>query len=174
MELTRHFIFLAVIFSLFLNNILPAQKVWKLEDCIQYAFKNNLQIKQQVLNTRYNSNILRQSKIGLAPDLNAGASQSFSWGRALDQTTYEFTEDQRIMSTNTNINSSLTLFSGLQQLNTIRQNEFNLLGSLQDLEKLKNDISLAIAAGYLQILFNTEFWQKERCLKLKPSPLLKN
>jgi outer membrane protein len=41
-------------------------------------------------------------------------------------------------------------------VNTIRQNEFNLQASLQDLEKLKNDIALNIAAAYLQILFNTE------------------
>jgi outer membrane protein len=156
MEQIKHSVFLAAIFSLSLNNILSAQKVWKLEDCINYALDNNLQIKQQVLNTRHNSNVLLQSKINLAPDLNAGAAHGFSWGRALDETTYEFTEDQRIMSTNANVSSSVSLFSGLQQFNTIKQNEFNLLVSLQDLEKLKNDISLAIAAGYLQILFNSE------------------
>jgi outer membrane protein len=156
MEQIKHFIFVFFIFSLCQNNILSAQKVWKLEDCITYAFENNLQIKQQVLNTRYNSNLLLQSKISLAPDLNAGASHGFAWGRALDETTYEFTEDERIMSTNANVSSSVTLFSGLQQFNTIKQNEFNLMSSLQDLEKLKNDISLAIAAGYLQILFNSE------------------
>ncbi len=156
MEQMKHFVFLAVLFGLGLNNILSAQKIWKLEDCINYAFENNLQIKQQALNTRYNSNILLQSKIGLAPDLNAGIGGGASWGRALDQTTYEFTENERILSMNTNISSSLTLFSGLQQYNTIKQNEFNLMASIQDLEKLKNDISLAIAAGYLQILFNTE------------------
>jgi outer membrane protein len=156
MEQIKHFIFVFVIFSLCQYNSLSAQKVWKLEDCITYAFENNLQIKQQVLNTRYNSNLLLQSKISLAPDLNAGASHGFAWGRALDETTYEFTEDERIMSTNANVSSSVTLFSGLQQFNTIKQNEFNLMSSLQDLEKLKNDISLAIAAGYLQILFNSE------------------
>jgi outer membrane protein len=146
-----------VAFLLFCQyNVLSAQKIWKLEDCINYAFDNNLQIKQQILNTRYNSNILLQSKIGLAPDFNAGIGSSISWGRALDQTTYEFTENQRIISMNSNISSSLTLFSGLQQYNTIKQNEFDLMASLQDLEKLKNDISLAIAAGYLQILFNKE------------------
>lgn len=156
MEQIKHFVFIAAIFSLCQYNILSAQKIWKLEDCISYAFDNNLQIKQQVLNTRYNSNILLQSKIGLAPDFNAGIGGGISWGRALDQTTYEFTENQRIISMNSNISSSLTLFSGLQQYNTIKQNEFDLMASLQDLEKLKNDISLAIAAGYLQILFNSE------------------
>jgi outer membrane protein len=155
MEQIKHFIFLTVIFSALLNNILSGQKIWKLEDCIQYAFDNNLQIKQQALNTEYNSNLLLRSKVNLAPNLNAGTGYGISWGRALDETTYKY-ENQRIMSANTNVSSSLTLFSGLQQYNTIKQNEFNLLASQQDLEKLKNEISLLIAAGYLQILFNTE------------------
>ena len=155
MEQIKHFILLTVIFSVLQNDILSAQKIWKLEDCIQYAFENNLQIKQQALNTEYNSNLLLRSKVTLAPNLNAGTGYGLSWGRALDETTYQY-KNQRIISANTNVSSSLTLFSGLQQYNTIKQNEFNLLASQQDLEKLKNEISLLIAAGYLQILFNTE------------------
>jgi len=156
MEHIKKFFYLIQVLFFCNSGILSAQQVWKLEDCIQYAFDNNLVIKQQVLTTEYNSNILQQSKINLAPNLNAGSSYGFSWGRALDQTTYEFTEDQRIMSLNMNLTSSVTLFSGLQQMNTIRQNESNLLASFQDLERFKNDIALAISAAYLQILFNAE------------------
>ena len=156
MEQIKYFLYLVLFFSLFNPEVLSGQKIWKLEDCIQYAFDNNLIIKQQVIAAEYNSNILKQSKIGLAPDLNAGSSSGISWGRTLDQTTYEFTENQRIMSLNMNATSSVTVFNGLQQLNTIRQNELNLMASLQDLERYKNDIALAIAAAYLQILFNTE------------------
>jgi len=149
-------IFLLFVFSFFIIPISTGQEPWSLEDCIKYAFENNISIKQQVINTEYNSNILQQSKIGLAPNLNAGANHGWSFGRALDQTTYEYTERETIMSTNLNVNSSVTLFNGLQKLNTIKQNEFNLMASLQDLEKLKNDISLLIASAYLQILFNRE------------------
>ena len=38
----------------------------------------------------------------------------------------------------------------------IERERYNLLSSIQDLEKLKNDISLNIAGQYLQILFNVE------------------
>ena len=136
-----------------------AQTLWSLEDCIFYAYENNINIKQQALNSEYSDNILNQSKIQLAPNLNAGANHSYSFGRALDETTYRYTDNQTTISDNLNISSSVTLFNGLQQLNTIQQNEFNLLSSLQDLEKLKNDISLFLASGYLQILFNIELLQ---------------
>lgn len=133
-----------------------SQEPWSLEQCINYALEHNIQIKQQTLNTEYNGNLLEQSKADLYPNLTGSASYGSSFGRALDQTTYQFTQNQTVQSINMNLSSSVTLFSGFQKVNTIRQNEFNLQASLQDLEKLKNDISLNIAAAYLQILFTTE------------------
>lgn len=135
---------------------LEAQEPWSLEECITYALENNIQIKQAKINTEYNENLLSQSKSDLLPNLSGSGSYGISFGRALDQTTYEFTEDQTVQSINTSLNSSATLFSGFQKLNTIRQNEFDLMKSVEDLEKLKNDVSLNIAAAYLQILINEE------------------
>lgn len=159
MKQSKKLIFLfPILFMMFFTGS-RAQIVWTLEDCIMYAFDNNISIKQQVLTTQYNENLLNQSKVSLAPNLNAGASHGFSFGRALDPTTYRFKENQTIMTSNLNLTSSVTLFNGLQQMNTIQQNEFNLLAGLQDLEKLKNDISLLLASAYLQILFNRELLQ---------------
>jgi len=159
MKQSKKLILLFPVFSLMFFTGSSAQKTWSLEDCIMYALENNISIKQQALNTNYSENLLDQSKIQMAPNLNAGANYGFAFGRALDQTTYRFKENQTIMSNNLNLSSSVTLFNGLQQRNTIQQNEFNLRASLQDLEKLKNDISLLLASGYLQILFNMELLQ---------------
>ena len=133
-----------------------AQQAWSLESCIQYAMENNIQIKQSVLNTEYNKNLVKQSKLGQIPNLNASTNYTFSWGRALDQTTYQFTDDQQIHSISMGLSSSVTLFNGLRVRNTILQNELNLMASYEDVEKIKNDISLNIAAKYLSILFNQE------------------
>ncbi len=132
------------------------QERWSLEECINYALENNIQIKQQVLDTRYKNASLIQSRLDLLPSINASANQSYTLGRALDQTTYTFSEDQAITSSYFSINSSVTLFNGLQGYNKMKQNRFSLLASLKDLEKLENDISLNIAAAYLQILFSIE------------------
>jgi outer membrane protein len=133
-----------------------AQNTWSLEDCIKYAMENNIQIKQTVLNTEYNENLLKQSKLSQIPNLNGSGNYSFSWGRALDQTTYQYTEGQQINSVNLGLSSSVNLFNGLRVRNTILQNELNLMSSYEDVEKVKNDISLNIAAAYLTILFNKE------------------
>lgn len=156
MKQSKKFILLLPIFCLLFFTSGKAQIIWTLEDCILYAYENNINIQQQVLNTQYNDNLLKQSKINQLPNLNAGVNQSFLFGRSLDETTYRFTESQKTITSNVNVLSSVTLFQGLQQRHTIHQNEFNLMSSLQDLEKLKNDISMLLASGYLQILFNME------------------
>ena len=132
-----------------------AQEVWSLEKCIDYALEHNIQIKQQELNAKYSENSLLQSKLNLLPNLNGNTSLNNSFGRSVDPYTYDYTTEN-VQSMNFSLSSSVTLFSGLRKLNTIKQNEFNLLGSLQDVEKTKNDISLNITAAFLQILFNEE------------------
>ena len=48
-----------------------AQESWSLRKCIDYALKNNIQIKQQVLNSEYYNNQLGQAKFNRLPNLNA-------------------------------------------------------------------------------------------------------
>jgi outer membrane protein len=132
------------------------QGAWSIEDCVNYAMENNIQIKQTVLNTEYNENLLKQAKMGQIPNLNGNAGYNYSWGRILDETTYKFSSNQQINSLNFGVSSSVNLFNGLRVRNTILQNELNLMASYEDVEKIKNDISLAIAAAYLTILFNKE------------------
>ena len=134
---------------------LAAQQAWSLEDCLRYAMENNIQIKQTVLQTEYNENLLKQSKLGQIPSLSGSANYNSSWGRALDETTYRYSNEQ-INSVSLGLSSYANLFNGLQVRNTIKQNELNLLSSYQDVESVKNEISLSIAAAYLTIMFNQE------------------
>jgi outer membrane protein len=134
-----------------------SQEEWTLDRCIEYALENNIRIRQQTISTQVSENNFKQSKIDIYPNLNASASHGISFGRALDQTTYQFTDDQTVQSSNMSLSSNVTLFNGFLKHSTIKQNEFNFQAELKDLERLKNDISLNIAAAYLQILFNKEF-----------------
>jgi outer membrane protein len=149
-------IILTLFIIIFAHSVIMAQQAWSLEDCIAYAMENNISIKQSVLNTEYNENVLKQSKLGQIPTLNGNANYSYSWGRALDQTTYQFTDDQQINSISMGLSSRVNLFNGLQVRNSILRNELDLMASYEDVEKIKNDISLNIAAAYLTILFNRE------------------
>jgi len=129
---------------------------WTLEKCIQHALENNIQIKQQKLQLDINKKDHLQSKANLLPTLNADASHSFNSGRALDETTYKFTDNETIQSSNFNISSNLTLFSGLQKINSIKRAKLDLMAGVKNLEKIQNDISINVTSAFLQILFNTD------------------
>ncbi len=50
--------FLSAFLFLSAGTVFSQQKEWSLEECIKYAIDNNIQIKQQVLQTRYQENTL--------------------------------------------------------------------------------------------------------------------
>jgi outer membrane protein len=150
---------LIILFALLpsLQGIIYAQqKVWTLDECIFYAIDNNIQIKQQDLQTKYQKNALDLSKYKLLPTLNGSGSQNYSWGRSLDQTTYKYTENQRVVSDNFYVGGSINLFNGLQNYNSIKKYEYELLAGEQDLQNIKENIALSVALNYLQILLNKE------------------
>lgn len=132
-----------------------------LEACIDYALKNNIQIKQSELNTELSQTVLNQSKANLLPSLNANASHSYNFGRTIDRFTNQFAT-QQVLSQNISLSTDITLFSGLQNINSIQQNKYSYLASKYDVDKIKNDISLNIASAYLQILFAVETVENAR------------
>ncbi len=142
--------FLAVLF--FQNTTIFSQKAWTLEDCIGYALQNNIQIKRQGLQADVAKNNLVQSKIDFLPNLSV--SEYHNIGSANAQI-YQVSK-QTFSNGQASIQSYVSLFSGLQKINTVKMNNYNYLSSMQNLEKAKNDITLNIAAAYLQILYSME------------------
>jgi len=132
------------------------QKIWSLEDCIRHAIENNIQIKQQGIQTEYQKNALELSKLKLLPSVNGSASHNYSLGRALDQTTYQFTDNQTVQSNNFYVGANLNLFNGLINYNTIKRTNYDLLSSQEDLKSFSDNIALTVAMDYLQILLNKE------------------
>jgi len=51
---------------------------------------------------------------------------------------------------------SLNLFNGLQNYNSIKRNQYEVLAGDQDLQNIKDNIALTVALDYLQILLNKE------------------
>lgn len=161
MIITRNQLFLTAVSLLFFAFKLDAQtpaaanQTMTLEQCIDYALKNNIQIKQSELNTELSQVNLTQSKANLLPSLNANASHSYNIGRTIDRFTNQFA-DAQVLSQNFGVSTDVTLFSGFQNINTIQQNKFTYLAGKYDIEKMKNDVALNIATAYLQILYSME------------------
>jgi len=130
-------------------------KIWSLQDCIDYALANNIQVKQQQLNEQLAKINLVESRFSMTPVLQGAVQHGYNYGRTLDYFTNEFATST-VQTDNFYLSSSVTVFNGFQLLNTIKQNRINLQASQYDLDKMMNDISLNIATAYLQILYNIE------------------
>ena len=126
-----------------------AQEPWSLEQCVEYALQNNLQVKQQELSAKLSENIYKSSKQNLLPTLGFSGSHSYS-KYILADTSYW------IQGNNLSLSTSVTLFDGLQNVNSIKKSNFDLKASYANIEKIKNDIALAVASSYLQILYQLE------------------
>ena len=89
--------------------------VWTLQECIQYAIDNNINIKQVDLNIR-SANIEKRGAIGnILPTLNASANNSWNTGLTQNITTGVL-ENQVTRNSSYNITAGITLFDGLANL----------------------------------------------------------
>ena len=130
-------------------------KKWTLQECVEYALKNNISIKQSELDTKL-ADIDKKLAVGnFLPNLNAGGSHS--WNIGLNQNiTTGLLENQTIQFTSASLNSSIDIYNGLQNQNRLRRAKLAQTASLYQLSKMQDDISLNIANSYLNILFNKE------------------
>lgn len=131
-------------------------KVWTLEECIGYALEHNIEIKRQELGVSNSEIGLSESRWDYAPSLSAGTSYSISSGRVLDQTTYEFIENNVVGSSSASVSGSMQVFSGMRRHYALKKAKASMKASLADLESVRQDVELNVTAAYLQILCDQE------------------
>ena len=56
-----------------------ASKKWTLQECLDYALANNIQLKQNLITTQTNEQSELQAKTALLPSLSASTNQNGSW-----------------------------------------------------------------------------------------------
>lgn len=150
-----------VFFSSAFSSTYAQQSRWDLEDCITYAIENNIQIRQSELGIETSEVDMLQNKLDFLPSLNASTRYSYSWGRILDQSINEYV-DRETKQGSLGVDANLTLFNGLQKLNTAKKGKIDFLISQYDADKMKDDISLMLTQAYLSILFNKELLRVAR------------
>ncbi|WP_305953222.1 TolC family protein [Emticicia oligotrophica] len=122
-----------------------------LQDAIDFALKNNLSIKQNNLQVEQGLNTFEQSKWARYPNLNAGTNFNLFSGRNINPYTNGIITNT-VGSNGFGLSSGVTLFDGYQTRNGIALNQLNLEASRLDLQAMKNQITLNVIVGYLNVL----------------------
>ena len=147
---------IALLFILFLGFSANAQvKNWTLQECVDYALKNNISIKQSELDLKV-SDIEKLEALGnFLPNVSGSANYGINTGANINPTTNQF-ENKSFRSASANVNTSINLFNGLLNWKSMQRVKLNKMANTYRLDKMKDDIALSVANSYLQILFNKE------------------
>ena len=88
----------------------------------------------------------------MPPDLSVSNSSSLATGRVLDETTYEFVENETVAGNSSSLGANILLFGGLKNYYNLKRAQLDLRSSLLAVEKMRNDVRMNVTAYYLEVL----------------------
>lgn len=133
---------------------------WSLDSCINYAVAHNVGILQQELRIEEGKQSLTAAKDRFLPTLDASASQSFNFGRALQaDNTYA---DRNTSNFGWNVGVSMPLFQGMAEYRNIKLAKANIRQYVLENEAAKDNVTLNVISQYLQVLYAKEVAQTAR------------
>lgn len=131
-----------------------AQRTMTLAQCIDYAVANNISVKRYANTVEQQRVQLSTTKNSRLPDLSAGASQSFNFGRGLNANNNYV--NRNTMSTGLNLQTSVPLLTGGRIPGEIAVGKLNLEAATADLEHARQSLAVQVAAAYLQAVYSAE------------------
>lgn len=131
-----------------------AQRTMTLAQCIDYAVANNISVKRYANTVEQQRVQLSTAKNSRLPDLSAGASQSFNFGRGLNANNNYV--NRNTMSTGLNLQTSVPLLTGGRIPGEIAVGKLNLEAATADLEHARQSLAVQVAAAYLQAVYSAE------------------
>ncbi|OPZ19206.1 MAG: Outer membrane efflux protein BepC precursor [Bacteroidetes bacterium ADurb.BinA245] len=148
---------IGLIALLFISTITFSQssEKWDLKKCVDYAWANNISIRQSILQKDLTKLDWEQSKSSQRPTANFNTNLGYSAGRNQDPTSFDLTTIG-YFNNNYSLQASVDLFNWFSKKNTIAMRDFNVQAATEGVEKAKNDFALNIAVAYLQILLARE------------------
>jgi outer membrane protein len=130
-----------------------------LQECVQTAIGNNLDVKQSGLDMERSAVNWRQSKANLLPNISGEIDHTLNRGRSIDLSTNSYV-DQQNTSGSYSLSGNVTLFNGLRLLNSLKSNQYAYEASKMELQQQKDQLMLDVILAYLQILTSTDLLQQ--------------
>ncbi len=128
------------------------QYLLTLEECIAYAMGNNYE-RQSVLITAENRQLeYEQSRRDRLPSVSATVSENLNHDKG----------DEAVWSGNVGLSTSLTIFQGGSQTNTIIQNQLLTERAEYQVYQYDNQLTINILQSFLSILGNDELLKYQR------------
>ena len=141
--------------GIFFTITATAQEKWDLKKCVEYAWQNNISVKQQEIQAKFAALSEKQAKNTVYPNTNFSTNMGLQFGRSVDPTTNQFTTTQLLFQ-QLNLNVDVMVFNWHRVKNSLIAAQFDYKAAAANVEKTRNDIALSVATSFLQALLNKE------------------
>lgn len=148
----RLIIYLTV--SNFLTLMCVAQSL-SLDDCMRYAVTNSVVVcRQQLANDDSRANY-NEAVASLFPTVNVSVGGITNFGRSIDPATNAYTS-VTTFNNSYGINISMTLFDGLQGINTVRAMKVARKRSIIESEIIRDEVAIKTLVAYMDVVYYSE------------------
>lgn len=148
--------------ALFLSCLGIQAREWNLQQCLDYALANNLELKQKRITTLQNHEDVLQSRSALFPSVSFSTNQNMSY-RPFSEMTINLTNGSMTSSSQSvsyngsyGINANWTVWNGNRNRMDIKSNKLNEKQSELEEEKAANSLQEQVVQLYVQILYEKE------------------
>ena len=122
--------------------------VWTLEDCINYAMDNNIQLRQSRNDILSGQEDLAEARAARFPSVSASSSQGMSYIPA--------SGGAPAYSGSYNVGASMTVYNGGRIRNNIRQQEIYSETDSLYLKQESDDVRISIIRAFIQCLYASD------------------
>ena len=128
---------------------------WDLRRCVQYALDNNISVRKSSIDAQTQDLNYKQAKASQFGQASFGTQMGLNFGRSVDPTTNLFTTSQQLYQAYS-VQAGANLFNWFSTRRNIEANRY--LSEAYDamIDKMKNDVTLNVAAAYLNALLFRE------------------
>ncbi|MBS1531387.1 MAG: TolC family protein [Bacteroidetes bacterium] len=125
--------------------------VLSLQQCIDIAIKNNLQVRQSDRSAQSANIDYRQAKENLLPSIGASAQRTFFNGRGISPVTNAYVNQSSTGDSYT-ASANMTLFNGFALINAVKSTSLSFQAGKMDFQAAKDIVVVNVVTAYLNIL----------------------
>ena len=126
-----------------------------LDECMRYAVENSVAVGKQDLALDDRKANHAEAVASLFPSINGSVGGAVNFGRGIDPATNSYT-NVTTFSNSYGISGSLTLFDGLQSINTMRAAKVARNMGATEVEIARDEVAMQTMSAYMDVVYYTE------------------
>ncbi len=126
-----------------------------LQECINMALKNNLNVEERSIENRLRENTYRQNRESRYPTLSLTGGHNYNFGRTIDPFTNEFAT-QGIHANQAGLRLQFDLFEGFRNRNTLQKNQLEIQAGEEGRNREEWRITMEVVNAFMEVLFAEE------------------